>query len=187
MSRSQNTESNSKDPTKGSPTPGEPLYIPVGKFGRPFSYHGLVTFYPDPDLQAGIQPGTQILVGNDRSRHLIKTVKPHGKGLLLGLEGSQNENDAARFTNKIAFLDFGDIPQMPEGKYFDHQLLGLEVVDASGSALGTLAEILKTGANDVYVVVGPTGAEMLLPAIPSVILDVDVKKGILQVQPPEWE
>jgi 16S rRNA processing protein RimM len=63
-------------------------------------------------------------------------------------------------------------PTLPEGEYYHHQLIGLNVVTDEGRELGALVDIIETGANDVYIVRDPDGNETLLPAIPSVILDV---------------
>ena len=60
-------------------------------------------------------------------------------------------------------------------------MIGLDVVDENGNALGKLAEILETGANDVYIVRDEAGKEILLPAIPSVILNVDMEARIIKV------
>jgi 16S rRNA processing protein RimM len=73
-----------------------------------------------------------------------------------------------------------DVP-LPAGQHYKHELLGLQVFDEEGKPLGELVEILETGANDVYVVVDSTGREILLPAIPAVILDLDVEHGRLKV------
>jgi 16S rRNA processing protein RimM len=54
-------------------------------------------------------------------------------------------------------------------------------VDENGNPLGKLVEILETGANDVYVVRDDSGKEILLPAIPSVILDLDMAQRSLRV------
>jgi 16S rRNA processing protein RimM len=70
---------------------------------------------------------------------------------------------------------------LPEGKYYHHQLIGLQVMDENDNPLGELAEILVTGANDVYVVKDASGGELLLPAIPPVILDVDVGHRLMKV------
>jgi hypothetical protein len=66
------------------------------------------------------------------------------------------------------------------GTYFQHDIIGLEVVTDSGEALGRVATILETGANDVYVVKGERG-ELLLPAIEDVIKQVDVRGGRLVI------
>jgi len=79
-----------------------------------------------------------------------------------------------------------DLPRLPEGQYYHHQLLGLSVVDETGQVLGELAEILETGANDVYLVKTPLGKELLLPAIEDVILGVPLERKEMSVRPPDW-
>ena len=58
-------------------------------------------------------------------------------------------------------------------------------MDENGVALGILDEILETGANNVYVIKKPDGGEILLPAIDSVILDINLEQNIIRVRPPE--
>jgi len=74
---------------------------------------------------------------------------------------------------------------LPEGVYYRWQILGLAVVELEGQHLGTVAEILETGANDVYIVRKNDPRELLLPAIESVILKVDLEQGRLLVRVPE--
>ncbi len=62
-----------------------------------------------------------------------------------------------------------------------HELLGLKVVDENDDPLGELVEILETGANDVYVVQDDSGKDILLPHIPSVILDLDLGARTMRV------
>ena len=57
----------------------------------------------------------------------------------------------------------------------------MQVLDESGALLGEVTEILETGANDVYVVTKPAGGELLLPAIPAVILDLDAAARTIRV------
>ena len=72
------------------------------------------------------------------------------------------------------------VPQLPEGEYFHFQLLGLRVLTQEGEDLGLIRDILRTGANDVYVVNSPTG-EVLVPALADVIVNVDLDQGIMVV------
>ena len=71
---------------------------------------------------------------------------------------------------------------MEEGEYYHHQLIGMTVAEEDGSELGRLAEILETGANDVYLVRSATGDETLLPAIEDVIVKVDVESQQITVR-----
>jgi 16S rRNA processing protein RimM len=76
-------------------------------------------------------------------------------------------------------------PALQSGYHYHHQLLGSNVVDEHGHLVGRLIEILQTGANDVYVVEQAGGKEILLPAITSVILNVDVDQRLVHVRLPE--
>jgi 16S rRNA processing protein RimM len=58
-------------------------------------------------------------------------------------------------------------------EYYEHQIIGMTVVELDGTLLGKVTEIIDTGANDVYVVTGPDG-ELLLPAIESAVLEIDL-------------
>jgi 16S rRNA processing protein RimM len=73
------------------------------------------------------------------------------------------------------------MPSLPEGKLYQHELFGFQVVDENGDSLGELVEIIETGANDVYVVRNESGKEILLPAIPAVILELDSERRLMRV------
>jgi 16S rRNA processing protein RimM len=70
---------------------------------------------------------------------------------------------------------------LPEGEYYAHDLIGLDVLTVEGEALGRVNDILFTGANDVYVVVGPRG-QILLPAIADVVERIDLSAGQIVVR-----
>jgi 16S rRNA processing protein RimM len=73
---------------------------------------------------------------------------------------------------------------LPAGSYYFDQILGLSVLDETGSFLGKVEDILPTGANDVYVVRGGPHGEFLLPALKSVVLTVDLAAGAMKVRLP---
>ena len=68
------------------------------------------------------------------------------------------------------------------GEYYLHEIVGLAVEAEDGRALGQIQEVLRTGANDVYVVAGPLG-ELLIPAIADVVRSIDVTAGRVIVRP----
>lgn len=112
-------------------------------------------------------------------------VAPGGKEAIIRLAGIDTPEDAAARRGQAVRVALDDAPPLPEGEYFHYQLIGLDVVDESDNFLGRLAEIIETGANDVYVVRGPAG-ELLLPVIEGVILSVDPVGGRLVARPPEY-
>ena len=78
-----------------------------------------------------------------------------------------------------------EAPALPAGQYYQHQLLGLKVVEESGEVLGTLSKIFNTGASDIYVVRDDSGKEILLPAISDVIkrIELEQKRIVVHLLP----
>ena len=73
---------------------------------------------------------------------------------------------------------------MPDGEYYWCDLLGLRVVTVEGVELGTVAEIIDTGSNDVYVV-RSAEREYLIPALADVVVAIDLATRTMTVSPPE--
>jgi len=109
------------------------------------------------------------------------------KFILLTFEGYQDCDQVNVLRNEIVYSRYDKLPPLPDGQYYHHQLVGLRVMDESGAELGILSEIIVTGANDVYIVRSPGKPELLLPAIESVIIQVDLEKGSIISRPPEWD
>jgi 16S rRNA processing protein RimM len=81
-------------------------------------------------------------------------------------------------------IPVAELPVQPGGSYYQFQLIGLAAETPSGEKLGTVARILETGANDVYLIERPDGSELLVPAISDVVKQVDIDAGRLVVDPP---
>ena len=77
------------------------------------------------------------------------------------------------------YLVFVEV-KLRKNEYFIADLIGLAVVDEQENVLGTLTDVLATGANDVYIVT-KDGKELLIPAIRQCILDVDLETGVMKV------
>ena len=112
-------------------------------------------------------------------------VNPHGKEAVVKLTGLDTPEDTAVRRGELVWVALAEAPPLPQGEYYHYQLIGIDVLDESGVFLGRLAEIIETGANEVYVVRGPAG-ELLLPVIDGVILSVDPAAGQMLVHPPEY-
>lgn len=165
----------------GSSTPDEPVFVVVGKFRKPHGIQGeirmsVLTDYPDL-----ISPGKMVYVGPQNQAYTIKALRWHGGDLLLSLEELPDRTAVEIFRNVMVSMKSSDIPELPEGEYYLHQLVGMEVVTDQDEVLGNLEEILITGANDVYLVRTPAGKELLLPAIDEVVKEIDLEQGMIRV------
>ncbi|MBI3176340.1 MAG: 16S rRNA processing protein RimM [Chloroflexi bacterium] len=164
----------------GSPV-GEPEYLVIGFLRRPFGVSGEILMDLHTDFPERFRTGRKIYVGDEHKPMTLASVRPHGENMLVRLRGVNTPEMAGQYRNTWIFIKTKDAPPLPEGQYYQYQLLGLKVVDEEDHPLGTLTEILETGANDVYVVKDEAGKETLLPAIPSVILDVQPEAGVIRV------
>lgn len=138
------------------------------------------------DFPERIRPGSTLLAGDDHTPLVVSQLRATDKALLITFEGFDDEQAVGTLRNQILYVRADNLPELPEGEYYHHQLLGLRVLDESGAQLGFLSEILETGANDVYLVVSPEGKEVLLPVIEGVVQKVDLNRGEMTVRAPEW-
>lgn len=164
----------------GSPT-GESVFLTVGFIRRPHGVHGEMIMDIHTDFPERLKPGTKVYVGEEHKPMTIASARPHGTGMLVGLRGLTNPESAGQLRNTWVYVPAKDRPPLPDGKLYQHQILGMRVVTDDGQQLGKLTDIISTGANDVYVVTGENGKEVLLPAIPDVILGYDLPNGEIKV------
>jgi len=174
--------SGAKERLAGSPTAGGPAFLVVGKVRRPHGVHGEVVAEIYTDFPERISPKKAIYLGEKHVKLVIASQRPHNEGLLLGFEGVITPEQAGRYRNQLLSIAASEVSALREGEYYFHELLDMHVVDVGGNPLGKLTEILETGANDVYVVTDLTGRELLLPAIPEVVLEVDLNSKTMKVR-----
>jgi 16S rRNA processing protein RimM len=112
-------------------------------------------------------------------------LRSHQKRLILRIEGCEDRETAEAFRGSELLIPTPDVEPLPDGVYYRWQILGLEVKEQAGRTLGTITDILETGANDVYIVRGDDERELLLPAIKEVIIEVNLENGHLLVRLPD--
>ena len=164
----------------GSPN-GEPLYLSVGFLRRPHGVQGEIIMDLHTDFPERLRKGRKLFIGEDHKPMMLEDIRPHAKGVLVKFKSIDTLEEAGQFRNQWVFSAMKDLPPLPQGQHYQHELLGINVVDDSGNPLGVLTEVIETGANNVYVVKDDSGKEILLPAIPSVVLDLDFDRRLIKV------
>ncbi len=164
----------------GSPS-GEPVYLVIGFLRRPHGVRGELLMDLHTDFPDRIKPGRKIFIGTQYQAAAFSGIRTHGNSMLVKLRGYDTPESVGRFRNQWVYIKVKDALPLPEGRHYKYELIGLNVLDDNGNALGRLEEILETGANDVYVVRSDSGRETLLPAIPSVILNLDMEQRSMRV------
>jgi 16S rRNA processing protein RimM len=164
----------------GSPE-GEPVYLVVGFLRRAHGVRGEMIMDLHTDFPERLRSGRKLFVGEEHKPMTLAGARPHAKGMLIKLKGIETPEDAGQLRNQWVYVKATDVPSLPEGKIYQHELFGFKVIDDNDNLLGELTEIIETGANDVYVVKDEAGKEILLPAIPSVILEIDADRSLMRV------
>jgi 16S rRNA processing protein RimM len=165
----------------GSPAAGEPAFLAVGKVRRPHGVTGNVLVEIYTDFPERLRPKTMVYAGANHLPLTISQNRSHHNGALLAFDGFTTPEQVGRFRNQILYVKSAQTEELPEGEFYFHELIGLSVLDENDEPLGEVTEIMETGANDVYVVTNDSGRELLLPAIPEVILDVDTASKSIKV------
>ncbi|HTP00143.1 MAG TPA: ribosome maturation factor RimM [Anaerolineales bacterium] len=166
----------------GSPSAGEPEYLVVGSLRRAHGVRGEMVMEVLTDFPERLMPGTKVFVGPSHRSMVIAGTRSHSEGLLIKFDHVDNPEEAGRCRNQMVYVTTSDRPPLPEGQYYEHQVIGFSVIDDdSGVSIGSLSGIMRTGANDIYVVARPGGGEVLLPVIASVVLSIDAQSRTIHV------
>ena len=155
--------------------------IAVGRINGVWGLRGHVKVTPLTSNPERLQPGATLLVRGE-PRRVIEVVSPSGYPCIR-FEGYADRTAAEQLRGALIEIDEADLPDLDEGAYYVHDLVGLEVVTTGGEALGALVEVLHTGANDVYIVRREGRRDVLVPAIPDVVVEVDLRAGRMRIDP----
>ena len=110
----------------------------------------------------------------------VLEARVHKGNVLARLEGVEDVNAAMSLKGRTVFIDRTGV-ELPEGRHFIADLIGLNVVDAdSGEALGVVADVLTPPAHEVYVVKGEH--EYLIPAVDEFVIETNVEGGYIRVR-----
>ena len=172
-------------PTTSGSTPQQQPdnLVAVGVVLRAHGSDGRVRVQSETDNPQRFRKGARLIAG-DREL-LVEHVQqaPNGS-LLLRFTGIAARGDASALQGETLYIPADEAPDAPPGTYYHYQLVGMSVVSEAGDRLGTLTEIIATGANDVYVVTAES-AELLLPALADVIVNVDVQANSMTAAVPD--
>lgn len=114
----------------------------------------------------------------------VISARPHGNIVLMKLDGIDTVEAASAMRNKKLYMRRSDA-RLADGVYFIEELIGCDVFDADDGEkrYGVISDVSETGANDVWHIKADDGREYLIPAIPSVVIDTDVRENRVLIRP----
>lgn len=125
-----------------------------------------------------------VYVGPDHRRAVIEHARPYkGEMIVLKLAGIDDANAAEALRRLPLCIPLSLLAKLPPDSYYQHDILGLQVITLSGQVLGPIVEIIETGSNDVYVIKTAEGKQVLIPAIKAVVKQIDLIRRTMSIDP----
>lgn len=164
-------------------------YLAIGRVTTAHSLHGEMRVELYTDFPERFAPGTAVFVGTELHKTVVEAARPHKNSLLIKLAGVDDRTQAEALRAVWLFIAEDQAVPLEADTYWVHEIIGMTVITESGDVLGTITDVIFTGANEVYVVEQPTNEdkkkELLLPAIADVVRTVDVaqKRMVVHLLP----
>ncbi len=111
----------------------------------------------------------------------VNSVKYFKQYVIIKFKGINDINDIEKYKKSPLLVTREDAVPLEEGQYYITDIIGINVYTDDGVNIGTLKEVLQTGANDVYIVRNSENKEILIPAIKQCILGIDLEKKEMKV------
>ena len=157
-------------------------FLETGEIVNTHGVKGEVRVLPWSDSPAFLTRFDRLYLREGSEALEVESARVHKSYVIVKFRGVDDMSAAARLVKSVLYIDRAWV-SLPEGSYFYQDLIGLAVVNRdSGRLYGTLSDVFKTGANDVYSVTTGEG-EVLVPVIPQVIREVDPEGGRILITP----
>ncbi len=157
-------------------------YLELGQIVSTHGVRGEMRFNPWCDTPEFVKK-FKTLYFDSKGEKAVKVVsaRPHGNMVLLILENVETVEQARALKNTVLFMKRSDA-NLPSDVWFRQELFDCKVFDnETGKELGLISDVSETGANDVWHIKTAKGSEVLIPAVKSVVVSVDVAEGIVKI------
>ncbi|HHX12898.1 MAG TPA: ribosome maturation factor RimM [Clostridiales bacterium] len=151
-------------------------YLRVGVISSTHGIAGEVKVYPTTDDANRFKELKEVILDTGKTNITleIEHVKFFKQMVILKFKGIDNINDIEKYRGKDLLVTRENAVELDEGEFFISDIIESVVLDENGTKLGVLAEVLSTGANDVFVVKTKENKEILIPYIKDCVLDINL-------------
>lgn len=153
----------------------------MGRIARPHGVRGEVAVQLLTEVPERFAPGAVLRLEDGRTL-TVRESRPHADRLLVRFEEVPDRDAAEVLRGRLLLVPPGQTPPIEEeGRFWVHQLVGLEVVTEAGRSLGRIREVLANPANDLWMVESE-GRDVPIPAVREVVVAVDLDGGRVTVR-----
>lgn len=162
----------------------------VGKIVNTHGIRGEVRVISKTDFaEERYVPGNTLYIFKEESDNPIEVVidshRVHKNFDLLTFEGMLSIQDVEQFKGALLKVDENQLSELDEGEYYFHEIIGCKMYTDQGEEIGTIREILATGANDVWVVKRKEGKDLLIPYIEEIVTEINIDEKKVIITPME--
>ena len=150
----------------------EPTVV-VGRITRAHGVTGEVAVLVISEVPGRFADGATVWLEDGRTL-TIESSRPHKDRLLVRFDGVGDREQAEALQGALLVVPESTSPELPDGSWWDHRIVGCALQTDTGRSLGTVRDVIHTGANDVWAAVDDEGTETLIPVLQDVIVDVDM-------------
>lgn len=161
-------------------------YLIVGKVVNIHGVRGVLKVMPITSDLARFDYLTFISIRSEGAlkEYRVLSSKIHKGLVLMTLKGIETIEDAEKLKGMELYVHRNHAVTLEDDEFFMADIIGIDVYEEERK-LGTLTDILETGSNDVYIIEGENKKELLIPALKSVVMSVDIEGKRMQVILPE--
>lgn len=147
--------------------------IAVGRIARPHGLNGELAVLVLTEVEERFAAGSTLWLEDGRTL-TVEASRRHGDRLLVRFEGIGDRTQAEALSKALLVVPESTSPDLPDGSWWDHQVIGCRVGTDTGRDLGELRDVIHTTANDVWSIVDDADTEILIPVLNDVLVEVDV-------------
>ncbi len=157
-------------------------FLYIGRVAKPHGVRGEMKVFPTTDDVRRFDLLDEVYIETEREvdKYEVLGCKYVGKFVVLRLRGIDSPEEIMPLRNGIVKIEKSKGIPLEEDEYYYSDIIGMKVVDENGE-VGVVADIIRTGSNDVYDVTMKDGKSVLLPAIKDCIKDIDLKENTMTV------
>lgn len=172
-------------PAPHAAPPGE--LVPIGVLTRPHGLKGELCLDYYADSTEWLE-GSIWLRGNEHTLPRpgkVAGMRRHQGQLLVRIEGFADRTAAEHLRGTTLLIPESALPESDADNLYLHDLIGLAVhLAATDERIGVLAHVDFVGEQELWIIEGPSGNEILFPAVPEFVTEVALEQGIIRITPP---
>lgn len=153
----------------------------IGRIVGPFGVRGELKVELHTDFPDRFNGLSRVFVGKDRRPIDIERSRRHGGQVVLKIAGIDRPEGVEPLREQDVLVLRDEAVELPEGHFFLEDVVGMQVLSVDGAQLGTISDVLQTGANEVFVVTQGS-ATILIPSTREAVRSLDLENRKLVVE-----